>query len=607
MKPWRTRLLLLGSAATLLAAIPALGQEAPPESILPPGFGDPVPQPGTPAPAPSPSPAPGQNGAAPPSEPSGPSRQPAEEPRFAPVDPAEIAQLEALINAPPPVEIPDESRRPTDVVGVLDQGHGGLGANAFGRADGRFLSELMRRLDAPIASRWNSILLRRALLTRAPAPANVNPVDWVAERAWLLLRMGEADAARMLVQSVDVDRFTPKMFAIAVQTALATADPAGLCPLVAPGRKTSDEQIWALAEAMCAAMSGESGQASGMIDGARRRSGADPIDLDLTEKVIGAGANTRRAVTIKWDDVNALNSYRFGLAAATGMEIPPRLLNTAGAHVRAWHARAPMIPLEQRVDAAQVAASLGVFSSDALVEMYSLLFDQTDPGEVAGSVGARLRQAYVGRTLEARMAAMRDLWDDGQGAVDRHARRILTATAAARIAPRPELAAEADALIASMLTAGYDRQAARWSEVVTDADAEGAARAWALLAVASPQPQVEIDGGEIDAFQSADQSEGGHATRLLAAALAGLGRIEPEAAADYGLDLGRQNGWTQMLARAAQSRQPGTVALLAGIGMQTADWRGVPAEHLFHIVRALSRVGLGYEARMIAAEAVARS
>ena len=33
----------------------------------------------------------------------------------------------------------------------------------------------------------------------AAAPRNVNPVDWVAERAWLLLRMGEADAARMLV------------------------------------------------------------------------------------------------------------------------------------------------------------------------------------------------------------------------------------------------------------------------------------------------------------------------------------------------------------------------------------------------------------------------
>jgi hypothetical protein len=36
--------------------------------------------------------------------------------------------------------------------------------------------------------------------------------------------------------------------------------------------------------------------------------------------------------------------------------------------------------------------------------------------------------------------------------------------------------------------------------------------------------------------------------------------------------------------------------------MQTADWRGVPPAHLYHIIRALRMVGLDYEARMIAAE-----
>jgi hypothetical protein len=61
-----------------------------------------------------------------------------------------------------------------------------------------------------------------------------------------------------------------------------------------------------------------------------------------------------------------------------------------------------------------------------------------------------------------------------------------------------------------------------------------------------------------------------------------------------------------MIQAAARSNQPGTVALLAGTGMQTADWRGVPPEHLYQIVAALRRVGLDYEARMIAAEAMSR-
>ena len=43
--------------------------------------------------------------------------------------------------------------------------------------------------------------------------------------------MGEADAARMLVAGVDTDRFTPKMTQVAVQSALANADPPALCPI----------------------------------------------------------------------------------------------------------------------------------------------------------------------------------------------------------------------------------------------------------------------------------------------------------------------------------------------------------------------------------------
>ncbi|HEX8256912.1 MAG TPA: hypothetical protein VF589_04715, partial [Allosphingosinicella sp.] len=406
MKPWRSKLFLLGGAAALALAIPALGQEAP-ESLLPPGFGDPAgpppppqqqaPPPGTPAPSATPG---APAGPVPPERRAPPPRQPVissgEE---------DLAALEALL--PDPIEIPEASRRPVEIIGPLGPENGGLGMGAFGNANGRLLSTLMRRLDAPLPSRWTSILLRRALLTRAPAPAYVNPVDWTAERAWLLLRMGEADAARMLVQAVDVDRFTPKMFTVAVQSSLANADPLGLCPLIGPGRKTSDEPVWALGDAMCAALEGEPAKASTLIGQARRRSLAPAIDLTLAEKVIGAGENTRRAVTVQWDDVGELNSWRFGLASATGIQIPEPLMNGAGSHVHAWLARAPMIPLEQRVMAAQVAASLGVFSSASLVEMHSLLADETDPSELAETVGGRLRLAYAGRTLDDRLGALR--------------------------------------------------------------------------------------------------------------------------------------------------------------------------------------------------------
>jgi hypothetical protein len=605
MKRWRSKLVLLGGAAAILGAIPALSQETP-ESLLPPGFGDPAPPP------------PARDPGAPRPEVSGPALAPAPRtpspPSVQSVPAGEtptIEELEKLLaELPPPIEIPEGSRRPVDVAGPLGPEGWALAPDAFGTANGRFLSTLMRRLDAPIPSRWMHIVLRRALLSRVPAPSFVHPVDWIAERAWLLLRMGEADGARMLVQGVDVDRFTPKMFTIAVQTALATADPAALCPLVEPGRKTSDEPVWPLAEAMCSALAGEASQASLLIDQARRRGRVGGIDVTLAEKIVGAGENTRRAVSVQWDEVDEINSWRFGLASATGLQIPDRLMNGAGAHVRAWQARSPMLPIEQRVASAEAAASLGVFSSASLVELYSLIADETDPGDFADSVGGRLRRAYVARDVGDRMAAMRALWGDGAGSVAQHARRILTATAATRIAPSEQLQGDAVDLIASMLSAGYDAQAARWSEVVAGMDGAEGHRAWSMLAVASPQPRVEISAGRIEAFRDADDSAGDFRSKLLVAALAGLGRIDGDTAAglaqDMEFNLGRENRWTRMLERAVQRRQPGTVALLAGIGMQTADWRGVPPEHLYRILSALRRVGLGYEARLIAAEAMAR-
>ena len=226
---------------------------------------------------------------------------------------------------PPPVEYPAHARRDPWVVGRLDPAAAGLGADPWGGASGTFLSSLMRRMDTPLASRWAHIALRDALLAKARAPRDVNPVDWVAERAWLLLRLGEADAARMLVAGVDTDRFTPKMVQVAVQSALASADPPALCP-IEDGIRKYDPAIRALVEAMCASLSGEPETAAAQIDDARRHGRIGGIDLTLAEKVVGAGANTGRAVTIEWEPVDRLTAWRFGLATATGMVPPDRLI-----------------------------------------------------------------------------------------------------------------------------------------------------------------------------------------------------------------------------------------------------------------------------------------
>lgn len=283
----RNRLLL--TAALGVAALPALALAQ--QSLLPPTFNDV-------APAPEQSNT-QSNEQAPDSSATEAVRQPRAAEGSSVVESDSLSEEElAEVPAPlPPVEIPDASRRDPRLVGAVDPVRWDLGTDLWGGANGSFLSGLMRRLDTPLPSRWLHIALRNALLARSEAPPAVHPVDWVAERAWLLLRMGEAEAAAMLVAGVDVADFTPKMTQVAVQSALASADPGALCPL-REGMAKVEARVLALTDAMCAGLAGEASSAASRIEQARRRGPVTGIDHVLADKVVGAGADTGRAVTV---------------------------------------------------------------------------------------------------------------------------------------------------------------------------------------------------------------------------------------------------------------------------------------------------------------------
>jgi hypothetical protein len=571
--------------------------------------------PATPAPIPTPtSTPPPATGTGDPAR----SNAPRSRPRVASVNPSleseiGLAEIDPALLAAyvPPVELPEHARRDPWVVGRLDPLQLGLGPDPWGRASGAFLSSLMRRTEAPIASRWADMTLRNALLAEVRAPRNVNPVDWVAERAWLLLRMGEADAARLLVSGVDVDNFTPKMFQVAVQSALANADPSALCPLQ-DGIRDVEKTIFPLVDAMCASLSGEPESAAAQIDSARRRGRIRGIDLALAQKVVGAGSDTGRAVTIEWDPVDRLSSWRYGLATATGMTLPDRLIRSAAPQLRAWQARAPLLSPQQRLGSARLATSLGVFSSQALIDLYSLIYDTADPDQITETDAWQLRLAFVGRTRDVRMAALRRVWNFGEGPLDREASRALAARAATRIAPDAELEKDAPELIASMFAAGYDREAARWIPVVRRMDERPGDETWAMLALGAPQTSgLDLSFGRINSFISRDKSRGKKRSALLVAGLAGLGRIDGSSAdrlnRRHGLGIGRRTRWTKLIDGSAQLGQSGSILILAGTGFQAASFEQLPSSHLYHAVAALNRTGQGFAARMIAAEALART
>ncbi|MDX3909718.1 MAG: hypothetical protein QHC67_07850 [Sphingobium sp.] len=599
---------LLAGGAGLALTVPVLdagfAQEAP-ESLLPPGFGDAPPpeqpRPGTPQ-APTSTPAPGQPAMI----------QPIPSLALTLPDNAsnaadEVALTEEELAAQAAkYDLPENAHRSLDRIGPLTPETRGLAPNAFGRQSGQFLAILMKQAHAPFASRWASILLRRALLSATDTPGDIDGADFIAERAWLLLRMGEADAARMLVQSVDPDRFTPRLYAVAMQTYLATADPAGLCPLSAGALKTSDEPGWQLSKAICASFSGDQGSASGALNQAQRRGTARGIDYRLAEKVVGAGFNARRSVKIEWEGVDSLTAWRFGLATATNVPIPAALWSTTGAHVRAWEARAPTLSAFRRWDGANVAARLGVFSNTALVDYYGDVASDPDITDTIRDRVEALRTAFTGGSANARIDAMRTVWRTENNGVD-YAGLIAVARAAAALPLVGASGEDVAHLIAAMLSAGYDRSAARWAGTLGQLDGDGAEDAWALLALGAPTPAVDISSDRVSSYMQAAGPEKG---RMLLAGLAGLNRFSAadtaSLASDAGLVLAPRSRWARAISAAAQRGETGTVALLAGMGMQVPDWKLVPPAHLYHIVAALHRVGLDPEARMIAAEAIAR-
>ncbi len=592
---------LSGSALAAALVLPAIAQE----SLLPEGFGNPADTPASrPTPTPSQTPAPTsapKNGTAPPPV----------TPTVGSTDTAgatddadeEDVDDETVEPGTLKYDLPPGARRLLTRIGPLTPETGGLGPDAFG-VRGQYAAAVMRRTSGQFASRWGQILLRRSLVSAIDTPATINGADLAADRASLLLRMGESIAARWIVQSVDYDRASPRLVAAAQQTYLANADPAGLCAYVPAGLAHGDEQAWRLASAICSGLSGEAGPAGWAIGRVRSSGRIANFDILLAERVLGATGSGRRSTTIEWDNVDRLTSWRFGMATATAVPVPETLRTAAPANMKGWTVLAPMTDMASRVAAAPEAAARGVLSSDAYVSLLSAAAGEEEPSEALAAQTDQLRAAFGSARGADRYAAMEAIWAAGSAPVQQYAALVSTARAAAALPVNTEIGDDPWQLLGSMLAGGYDANAIAWVPTVTVGS-----RAWGVLAVGSPRPLNGTTAGTVGQFSGNDDSADYLRSKFLLAGLAGLGRIDAGAAAsaasDLEVDLGKQTRWSRAIMAAAERREPGMVALLAAAGMQ-GEWSKVPPYHLYYIVRALREVGLASEARMIAAEALVR-
>ncbi len=516
-------------------------------------------------------------------------------------------ELDQLLGLKPRYDIPPTAKRSLSEIGVLAAGEGGFASESVSRQPAAIVRAALAGTKGPLVSRWGHILARRALASRLDAPEGMDPVEFASLRLGVLNRIGEYSVARALAQDVDTDNWNDNLTNAALDAYLGTGDIVGMCPAVQLQGSAREGSVWRMLQGICYGYAGQASRSNANLRQIARGDDVAAIDILLAQRFAGAAGSARRAINIEWDDVDTLTPWRYALAIAVGEEVPDRLFAAAPAQYRHMAATAPMLGLAQRTRGADRAAREGILSSQAMVDLFSQIHLTRGPDASARGAAAQLRRAYVGDTTDTRVAALRELWSDGWGASqdDSYAHYVLTAYAAARIAPDEELADDAAPLITAMLAAGLDRNALRWASVV-----EQGSLAWGQLILAQQQRNSPVDESAIRTFSDNDTSIGKRKTQFLVAGLAGLNRIEGDTGADladdFSMVLSAQSRWAKLIDAAADSNSPALVAYLAAVGMQGDSWAEMTPRHLYHIVSALDRVGLSAEARMIAAEAIAR-
>ncbi|MBT8389971.1 MAG: hypothetical protein KJP13_10015 [Altererythrobacter sp.] len=604
-----------GVAAIALSASFVAAQDAP-ESLLPPGFDDPEPSP-TPIPAAAAAPrapVPGQ-----PQVPEVPTVQPipgvgdplrdlsqfdfSSIPTLEELEEMSPDDLDDLLGLSPSYDIPPAARRAMTRVGLVDSDEGGFPHGSLARQSPALIRAVLDGLDGPVVSRWGHILLRRALASRMEAPEGLNAVEFAALRVKALNGLSEYAASRSMLQDIDTGNWDATLVDAGLEAYIATTDLIGTCPIVRLRGSEREDPQWRMLGAICNSYAGESVLGGRQLDRALRDEIAPSIDVLLAQRLAGAAGRGRRAVDVEWEGVDAINPWRFAIANAVGEEIPEAFrADVKPYYERVW-AATPTVSLQQRAIGADRAAREGIFSSQAAIDLYSQVYANENIIGQAADRATLLREAYVADTAAERVSAMQSIWENED--FPDYGRLVLTAYAAARIPATPDLVEHAPILISSMLTAGLDRDAAAWSQTV-----QQGSDAWALIAVGRDAVGRIEPREAIDSFIDDDSSADYRRSQFLLAGLAGLERIAPSDLSDFAsrteADLTRESRWSRAITQAAEVNNAALVALLAGLGMQGEGWDRMTPRHLYYIVSALHRVGLNAEARMIAAEAIAR-
>jgi len=581
---------LVGALLLSVSPAPLLALSDPTPIGLPPL--QPGDQPATPPPAPDQGSIQGGIGSAPlpplppPQPPAQPSTQQTE-PGVQPVATGAIAQ---------PAPGPDAG-----APGLLDDSNTGLGSNIWQGSSGAQLIALMPKLPAPQTQPSLRDLQLRLLLTKAPGPNAGDGIDTLVPlRADRLHAMGFSTEAMLLTKGSA--NAAPVDAKGAFETALAAQDSDTACARV--DEVVAGEQIldlyWRKALLFCQIQRGQKEQASLGLDLIRETPDKDAGTKDFIALASLLLGETKKKVKLAGnpDPLLAAMMLKAGLKPKNVQSAePPKPSGLAGA---AAAARDPSLPLNTRIEAAELAFAAGLVSLDELTGLYRQVKFTGDPLAMPDSsmMRAQLYQAadqafdpvrraqFVQRALlnaRARGAYFT------QGALYR--------PIADKITPAPNLTWFAPEAARLMLWSGNVERGGFWLNL-----AQGVSGGQPEVQRAVPGLQILAQMAGLNGTYDADpvmtwQQSGGNpaiAERLrgIEAGLGLPGGIAPAA-----------SGEAASIGDAAQAGRRGETVLRALVSLGGRGLAGADSATLAQSLGGLNSVGLQEEARRIGIEA----
>ena len=500
--------------------------------------------------------------------------------------------------------------------GTLNPASGGYPSDLWAKASGKQVEGFLQLLPETVLSPSTHELLRRTLLSKAVAPADVTPEEFAIARVNALLKIGDAADAGALLRTVPPSQATEQAAKWVADGEFSADRLEDACLDVRSYAGRSSDAYWKRgmvvcdlqiaqrdkAEADAAALSSDAADpgfaeaARSAIAGQAPSLSGNPTPLDVALVRVGHGADP--ASLIRGDDVLALGGI----------------------------SRNDANPAPTRVEAGYAAAVQSALGPNEMLQLLRLPGAQdaagSDPSISRGDVTGSMAEAAH---RDAALVHQIDASKDDQGRVQLAARMLTTDAQwgdvpfLARVEYLKQLTMTTDR---SSLAAAAGRglfiegdvpAAGRWYEIARQAGTSQPI--WPLAHIAFDDFSSANSSQELQQWAertiASDKDNGQRRVERVLSACAGLGESVPGSL--WGMTVGKPDDETSIMgsmgisaamSEAAQAYSRGEVVILVALSLKDGPGHAHPM-NLNHAVGALWHVGMRSQAKAIALEGLA--